>query len=79
MKRLKYFLYLIMRDHVVPGTIARFVYDAESYGDNADVFSNTDLAAYADKLAKRLQDAQKPTRPAKRRSRKPHARRSKAR
>jgi hypothetical protein len=51
---LQAFLYLLMRDDVVPGRVEELVQVVEELGSSAD-FSNTHLSAYAEELAKRLQ------------------------
>ena len=50
--RLQGFLYMLMRDAVVPGEVERMVRDVEKSAHPA--FSNVHLAAYADELARRL-------------------------
>lgn len=50
--RLQAFLYLLMRDSVVPGEVERLVREAEKNTDM--VYSNTYLAGYAEHLGRRL-------------------------
>ena len=50
--RLQGFLYMLMRDAVVPGEVERMVRDVEKGAH--PVFSNVHLVAYADELARRL-------------------------
>ena len=51
------FLYLLMRDHVVPGTLEKVVMDTEK-AETSFIFTNGWLAKYAENLAKRLADRQ---------------------
>jgi len=50
----KAFLYLLMRDTVVPGEVERLVREAERCYDGS-VYSNSHLAAYAKEVARRLE------------------------
>jgi len=53
--KLKSFLYVLMRDEVVPGVVEEIVRDhAEAVAAKEIIYSNPFLAAYADELAKRL-------------------------
>jgi hypothetical protein len=48
------FLYILMRDHVVPGTIESILKDLEKHCDLEKEFSNGWLANYAKDIASRL-------------------------
>jgi len=54
MEKLKEFLYLLMRDEVVPGAVEQLVRQAENTGTEHVVYTNKGLAQYAEELAKRL-------------------------
>jgi len=53
LERLRVFLYLLMRDTVVPGEVERMICEAEQSRGVA-VYSNEYLARYAEELAARL-------------------------
>ena len=51
-ERLRAFLYLLMRDVVVPGEVERLVIEAEKV--RVAIYSNGHLASYAEELVGRL-------------------------
>lgn len=52
--RLVVFLYVLMRDEVVSGTVEKIMQDHVEGSDSESSFSNPYLAAHAIELAKRL-------------------------
>jgi len=48
------FLYLLLRDHVAPGTIERIVMDIEAASPLEKIYSNLYLEAYAKELMSRI-------------------------
>ncbi len=53
--RLESFLYILGRDHLPLGVVEKILRDhVESTGDNNLVFTNEDLAKWAQRVAKRL-------------------------
>lgn len=49
------FLYEVLRDHIVPGTVEKMVKDIESHSRDIMLFSNPHVARYAKELAQRIQ------------------------
>ena len=58
--KLECFLYLLMRDELPCGVVARIVQEIEKSGKQHFVFSNSHLANYALELASRLQISESP-------------------
>lgn len=54
--KLTTFLYLLMRDTVPTGEVARIVKEIESSLDQEPCFTNKHLASYAEEIAKKLED-----------------------
>ena len=53
--KLKAFLYILMRDHLVPGEVEKIVMDLEAH-PGSYIFSNEHLAQYAELLSARLRE-----------------------
>jgi hypothetical protein len=48
------FLYILMRDHLTPGTLEKIMIDHIDYQDNKVYYTNGWLAKYSEDIAKRL-------------------------